>query len=93
MFVRKRHLWIPLVIAGAHAGASVLSDGGLRRTDRLHRDVATLTDHNATLATENAELRKEIAALKGDPLEVERAVREELGLIREGEFVVVVEEP
>jgi cell division protein FtsB len=60
---------------------------GLRRIQRLDQDIRQREDKNAALDIENAKLRREIHALQGDPRALERAAREELGLIKDGEVV------
>jgi cell division protein FtsB len=60
---------------------------GLRRFRKLETDIAAREEQNHALAAENEQLQREIQALQGDPRAVERAAREELGLVREGEVV------
>lgn len=64
---------------------------GLRKYQRLARQVESTRAVNAELARENAELSREVRALRSDPAALERAVREELQLVRPGERVYVVE--
>jgi cell division protein FtsB len=53
----------------------------------------TLELRNAKLTDENAKLRREVAALQDDPNAIDRAAREELGVIRPGEVVFSLETP
>lgn len=83
--------WVPLAVAAALAVAAVLytvlSPDGLLQWLRLRDQVAKLEAENATLKAENDRLRDEARRLTGDKREIERAVRQELGYVREGEVV------
>lgn len=70
---------------------SLAAEGGLRRYVRLRQDLHTLNQRNTHLATENARLRREVQQLHDDPAAIERAAREELGLVRPGEVVITLE--
>ena len=69
------------------AGLSIGDARGLRRIQRLEQDLRQRDEKNASLDAENVRLRREIQALQGDPRALERAAREELGLIKDGEVV------
>lgn len=71
--------------------ATAVDPEGLRKYWRLARQVEATRAVNAELAQENAELAREVRALRSDPAALERAVREELQLVRPGERVYVVE--
>lgn len=89
----RRHIWVSLVLALALVGASLATEGGLRRYLRLRGDLKTLEQRNAHLADENVKLRREVQRLKDDPVAIERAAREELGLIKPGEVIITLEAP
>ncbi len=76
----------------ALAALSALDPGGLRKYLALARDVDRMRAENARLATENAQLSREVHALRSDPAALERAVREELRYIRPGERVYVLDD-
>lgn len=82
-----------MVVALALAVGSAAAEGGFRRYWRLKQDVRTLEERNAKLAQDNAKLRREVEALRGDRAALERAAREELGYVKPGEVVFDVEEP
>ena len=63
-------------------------DHGLPAMLQAHRDARTLTARIAALRAENAELRRRIDALRGDPAAIEAEARASLGLVRPGEIVV-----
>ena len=66
---------------------------GLARTLALRRDLAALRAHNRELAQENDRLAREAAALRDDAAAVERVARVELGWVKPGELVVVLDPP
>lgn len=78
-------------VALALAGLSASDARGLRRYRRLQADVAALEEKRRALASENEALRREIAALSGDTRALERAAREDLGLVRSNELVFTFE--
>jgi cell division protein FtsB len=82
-----------MVLALVLLGVSLAAEGGLRRYFRLRADLHTLEQRNTHLAEENAKLRREVQALHDDPVAIERAAREELGLVRPGEVVITLETP
>lgn len=66
--------------------------GGLRHTRRLAADLEAIRADNARIRQENDALRRELQLLADDPAALERAAREELGLIKPGEVVFRLEE-
>ncbi|HUL59869.1 MAG TPA: septum formation initiator family protein [Anaeromyxobacteraceae bacterium] len=72
---------------------SALDPGGLRKARRLAGEAGRIEADNARLAEENARLSREVKALRTDPSAMERAAREDLGLVRPGERVYRVEGP
>jgi len=72
---------------------SALDPGGLRKARRLADEAGRVEADNARLAEENARLSREVKALRTDPSAMERAAREDLGLVRPGERVYRVEGP
>jgi len=70
---------------------SALDASGLRKARRLEGEAARIEADNARLAQESARLSREVKALRSDPAAMERAAREDLGLVRPGERVYRVE--
>jgi len=66
---------------------------GLPAWFRLRDDLSASQARIAQLTTRGNGLRREIAALERDPFELERAIREELGLARPGERIIRFAEP
>ena len=58
------------------------------RQFRLERD--RMAAENARLEKENAALAGDVEALRSDPLAIERVAREELGLVRPGEKLILL---
>jgi cell division protein FtsB len=85
---------LALLAAAAAAGLALLSLSdarGVRRATMLKADVTSYRQRNRTLFVENAQLRREIEALSGDLKALERAAREDLGLVRSNEVVFTFE--
>lgn len=76
------------IVALVAAFASWDPDTGVRSWWRLRGDHAAAEQRIAELQHHIELLRLEAAALRGDPLAQERAIREDLGLARAGETVL-----
>jgi cell division protein FtsB len=68
-------------------GLMAMDPHGARRLRRLESEIRAGDEHNRQLREENARLGREIRSLETDARAVERAAREELGLIKQGEVV------
>lgn len=88
----SRRLLLLLAAAALAAGHLALDPEGLSKTLRLREDCESLERSNDELRAETERLRREVMALADDPAELERAAREELGLIRPGEVVFRLED-
>ena len=69
---------------------AVVGDRGLFETWRARRQFATLEQNLSTLRGENLQLRDQARRLREDPRTIESLARQDLGLIRPGEILVVV---
>jgi cell division protein FtsB len=69
---------------------AIVGDRGLFETWRARRQYSVLADGIATLRGENHSLRDRARRLREDPATIESEARQELGLIRPGEILVVV---
>jgi cell division protein FtsB len=76
---------VAILLANALAG-----DRGLTATVRARNDRVALQAEIESLRAENARLRARAQALKRDPATIEAVARQELGLLRRDEKVVVV---
>ena len=79
------------MIAQMLAAGSLNAEGGFRRYARLKRDLHSLEDRNAKLSADNARLKREVQRVRTEPAAIERAARESLGLVRNGEIVFNLE--
>lgn len=71
--------------------AAILDPKGFGHTRRLRDDVERIRGENRQLRTENQRLRAELRRLSDDPGELERAAREELGLVLPDEVIFHLE--
>lgn len=72
---------------------ALIGDRGLLQTIRARRDYRQATQTLRLLQDENAALREKTRRLLEDPRTIEAVAREELGLIRPDEILVVVKTP
>jgi cell division protein FtsB len=71
---------------------ALVGERGLVATTRARRQAAELEAAVAQVRAENARLREEANRLEGDARAIESLARETLGLIRQGEVLVVVKD-
>lgn len=90
---RRQVVWGAVVIALVFATASFANEGGFRRYARLKRDLASLEERTERLRVENERLTLEASRLKHEDAAIERAARENLGLVKPGEIVLNLESP
>jgi cell division protein FtsB len=76
------------VIAAIALSALLDEDTGVAIWRELRRDLDTANARVERLMRENDALRSEIVQLEGEPAALDRAIREELDLVRPGEVVV-----
>ena len=72
---------------------TLISDRGLLEVRKKGFRLAELEQKIETLETENTDIIGEIQTLRSDPAEIERLAREELRLVKPGEFVLIVPSP
>ena len=91
--LRKRILLtVALCAILALVGRSILGDRGLFEVWRKKTSFQQLTGEVQGLRDQNTSLRRQIEALRHDPLAIERIAREELGYVRPGEITFVLRE-
>jgi cell division protein FtsB len=90
---KRRHavLGFAALCAVILAIVSAAGPRGLRHYWKLRDDARSLAERNASLATENETLRREVRLLHEDPKAIERAAREDLGMIGKDEVVFTFE--
>jgi cell division protein FtsB len=87
-FIAKRILPLAVIATAAiSVPAMAFSRGGLARLDALREERRRADQDAARLAREIERLRAEVRRIKEDPASVERAARDELGLVRQTEVV------
>lgn len=84
----RRLLLVPLALAAVGLWALLDEENGIRRWLALRQELARSEDRIAARRGEIAELRAEADALRNDPLAIEAAIREELGLAKPDEIVI-----
>jgi cell division protein FtsB len=91
MSLRRSMAWLLpfglLVYALFSVPVRILSEDGLPRYRQQRELLARIRHENATLTSEIERLDRESRALLYDPEAVERIARDELGMVREGEFL------
>jgi cell division protein FtsB len=76
-----------LAMAAISVPMLMLSATGLPRLQGLREEKVRADDEVSRLSEQIWELRAEVARIKDDPAAVERAARDELGLVRRTEVV------
>ncbi len=76
-----------LALAAISVPMMMLSSTGLPRLQGLREEKVRADDEVSRLSQQIWELRAEVARIKDDPAAVERAARDELGLVRRSEVV------
>jgi cell division protein FtsB len=87
----RKLLWAAVLVASGLAAYSIGGAKGFRRYYALSRELSALEARNRNTAEENRQLMREIARLRDNPAELERAAREELGYVKPGEIVINLE--
>lgn len=86
-----------LVVVGLAVGLGylplqVFGEKGLVQYRRLQRELSELKARNRRMGDQIHQMRIEVSRLRGDEATIERAARQDLGVVRPGELVFVVEE-
>jgi cell division protein FtsB len=81
---------LPLLVLGlamVSVPLMMLSPAGLSRLNGLHLEKQRTDDEISHLSAQIQDLRAEVERIKDDPAAVERAARDQLGLVRRTEVV------
>ena len=70
----------------------IFGEGGLSRVDRLQGELAQIREENGKLEAKCRELRRRLEAYRTRPGYLEDVARDELGLVRPDEMVLVFPE-
>jgi cell division protein FtsB len=84
----RRFLLVPLVLGAVGLWAFLDDQNGIRSWLELRSELARSEDRVVKRRAEIEALRSEAEALRKDPLAIEGAIREELGLAKPGEIVI-----
>ncbi|HET7541563.1 MAG TPA: septum formation initiator family protein [Polyangiaceae bacterium] len=87
LFVQRVMPLAVLAIAAISVPMMMLSATGLPRLKGLREEKVRADEEVSRLSQQIWELRAEVARIKDDPAAVERAARDELGLVRRTEVV------
>jgi cell division protein FtsB len=87
LFVQRVMPLAVLALAAISVPMMMLSATGLPRLQGLREEKVRADDEVSRLSQQIWELRAEVARIKDDPAAVERAARDELGLVRRTEVV------
>lgn len=87
--ILRKRIFIALIIIGVLYIGSPLLVGDMRMTKyfSLIRTYHQISSEIKELNGKNKRLREEVAALRSDPMAIERIARKELGLVKKGELV------
>ncbi len=69
---------------------ALVGERGLRDTMRAREESGRLAESLGQMESENAGLREHARRLREDPATIESVAREDLGLIRPGEILIVI---
>jgi cell division protein FtsB len=78
-----------MIVLGVDA---LVGEKGLTENLRARRASRALAADVSRLRAENAALREQVRGLREDPAAVEAVAREELGLIRRGELLILLKD-
>ena len=87
---RRATRFLVILVAVVLLGNALIGERGLVALLRADSEVWAISALIATLRTENDGLREERRGLMEEPRRIEEVAREELGLIRPGERVLII---
>jgi cell division protein FtsB len=91
--LKRKALSLALFLILAASTLNVLfGDRGLLELLKVRQEIESLDREIAMLRAQNQRLLQEIRSLKSSPLAVERLARENLGLVKPGEIVLLIRE-
>lgn len=76
-----------LITAVVAVPLRIFEEEGLPRYQRLKEELDEVEARNAEIRLQVRDLHEEVDALREDPESIERVARDELGMIREDEFI------
>jgi len=85
-WIQRLMIFLTLVVLAD----SVFGDRGIAERARVQREMERRRQELAAVKQENAGLRVQVRRFKSDPDAIESLAREELGLIRPGELLILI---
>ena len=79
-----------LFVSTALLANAIVGERGLIATRGAEREAKALAAEIALIQEENDALRKRAKGLLNDPIAIEEAARDDLGLMREGELLILL---
>lgn len=70
-------------------GGALFGSDGVVRHERLSEELNHVKELNADLERDNAQLKREVEALRHDPEHLELVIRDELGWVRSDEVIFI----
>lgn len=88
-----KHYVVPVILCGALIAtiASLCTDGGYGRLHSMRDSLALQHSKNEALQDKVRELRSKVRGIGSDDRQLEKEVRNELGLARPDEFIFIFE--
>jgi cell division protein FtsB len=74
-------------------GFTILGEHGVLKLVRYRQQRQEFVKEASRLREENEKLRQDIESLQNDPSFIERVARENLGMVKPGEFVIQFTDP
>mgnify|MGYP001256077098 CR=1 FL=1 len=87
---RRALLFLLLFISTALVANAIIGERGLIATRAAERDAMALAAEIAIIQSENNRLREQAKGLRDDPNAIESVARDELGLMRKGELLILL---
>ncbi|MEE3201992.1 MAG: septum formation initiator family protein [Acidobacteriota bacterium] len=87
---RRALLFLLLFISTALVANAIIGERGLIATRAAERDAMALAADIETIQSENNRLRAQAKGLRDDPNAIESVARDELGLMRKGELLILL---
>ena len=87
---RRALLFLLLFVSTALLANAVVGERGLIATRAAKRDATALATEIAIIQSENDALREQARRLSDDPNAIEAAARDDLGLMRKGELLILL---
>ena len=87
---RRALHFLLLFISTALVANAIIGERGLIATRAAERDAMALAAEIAIIQSENNRLREQAKGLRDDPNAIESVARDELGLMRKGELLILL---